>query len=726
MATLDVWLQLEAQPWDVCPKRPTDRSTAEGVLPVASLQHAFLRSPVTGRTRTAIVNVPMPGGALLLRRYSEGWRAPDDRKVNPWDLNEPDPTDAGTMGTIPGALIECDVGDIVRVHFRNMDFRAKNPPAPWEHPASVESLPVECRTHSLHAHGFVYAREHDGAYPLTPPDPTQPVDANEIVNWNFVGVKRFKQGDRVPPGGTFVYTWEARAATSAGTWFYHDHSICSHDNTARGAIGLIVIHNPDDAENEVEITPERLPGGSWLGTPLTEACYPVGLVPILPYALALLGGDVQAASDAGAAHARTPAQVANGAAYAGDTARGAGEAGPVRTLSGDRVIRWGGIAVELDDTYTAMKRICIDVYRDPPDQALCLLLFHEMPGVGMCINGRKYLGNTPTLLAGPGTRLRFGVLGTGDAFHTFHIHGHRWVVPGPAGTTRAAIEQSAQVQATSPFEDTKVFGPASSFTFTIDAAPSPMRPDPPVGEWHMHCHVDHHMMEGMVGSLLIVNGGEVAFPLPVGRGCPPPMQEPAPVPEVPARVHDVQITAGQFQPNWIYVGPGDKVRWTNTDQRSSHSVEAHDNSWGSNNLAPGQTYVHTFSKLGVHPYRCLVHASHGKTHTGNEQNRGTVEVKVGAGSGTSPSSPAAGPTTHQVQISSTGFSPGSITIKAGDSVNWTNQDSSAHSATADDHSWATPTLTTGKAFSRTFTTPGAIPYHCHIHHEMTAKIQVNP
>src|SRR5689334_6154689 len=115
MATLDLWIQLETQPWDVCPNRPIDRSTAEGVLPLLMLKQAFLHSPVTRRRRTASVNVPLPGGALILRRYTENWRAPDDRKVNPWDLNEPDPTDAGTMGTIPGAVIECNVGDTLRV-----------------------------------------------------------------------------------------------------------------------------------------------------------------------------------------------------------------------------------------------------------------------------------------------------------------------------------------------------------------------------------------------------------------------------------------------------------------------------------------------------------------------------------------------------------------------------------------------------------------------------------
>jgi hypothetical protein len=28
-----------------------------------------------------------------------------------------------------------------------------------------------------------------------------------------------------------------------------------------------------------------------------------------------------------------------------------------------------------------------------------------------------------------------------------------------------------------------------------------------LGEWHMHCHIPMHMMSGMMGSLLVVNGG---------------------------------------------------------------------------------------------------------------------------------------------------------------------------------------------------------------------------
>lgn len=108
----------------------------------------MLTSPETGITHTRRMYNPLRSGAtvadaLIFRRYTANWAAPDDRKVNPWDLNEPDPTDSGTMGTIPGAVIECNVGDRVIVHFRNKDFRA--------------AKGVLDRCHSMHPHGFVFA-----------------------------------------------------------------------------------------------------------------------------------------------------------------------------------------------------------------------------------------------------------------------------------------------------------------------------------------------------------------------------------------------------------------------------------------------------------------------------------------------------------------------------------------------------------------------------------------
>src|SRR5438093_8712129 len=169
MATIELWIQIENHAWDVAP-RNINRMTGETMgLGIPKT----LNSPETGATRTNVLMYkPLSEDAVILRRYTKDWAAPEDRKINPWDLNEPDPTDAGTMGTIPGATIECNVGDTVRVHFRNMDLRT-TPAAPWER---GQPLAVLKRTHSLHTHGFTFPAKYDGAYPLSPPDVGQPIE----------------------------------------------------------------------------------------------------------------------------------------------------------------------------------------------------------------------------------------------------------------------------------------------------------------------------------------------------------------------------------------------------------------------------------------------------------------------------------------------------------------------------------------------------------------------
>src|SRR5205085_2539219 len=141
-------------------------------------------------------------------------------------------------------------------------------------PADIP-LPVEKRTHSLHPHGFVFAPQHDGAFPLSPPDPAQSILPAEAAAWSSIGVTGIKKGDRVPPTGSFTYVWNTFGwPTTAGVWLYHDHSICDMDNTELGALGLIVIHNAQDP-NDVDI---RLPAAQQdqTGTTLDPAFLPGG------------------------------------------------------------------------------------------------------------------------------------------------------------------------------------------------------------------------------------------------------------------------------------------------------------------------------------------------------------------------------------------------------------------------------------------------------------------
>lgn len=80
---------------------------------------------------------------------------------------------------------------------------------------------------------------------------------------------------------------------------------------------------------------------------------------------------------------------------------------------------------------------------------------------------------------------------------------------------------------------------------------------------------------------------------------------------------------------------------------------------------------------------------------------------------------------NSVEISNFAFSPATLTIKAGDTVVWTNQDSVSHTVTSDSGSeLGSSTLGNGQTYSRTFNTAGTYSYHCSIHTYMKAKIIV--
>ena len=392
----DVWIQPENHYWDLCPHdlgrdrmtRMTAQQRPGGAAPVMKT----LTSPVTGNHHDQQMFQPLDGEALLFRRYTPNWAAPDDRKVNPWDLNEPDPTDNGTMGTIPGPVIELNVGDAMTVHFRNLDMRTRTvttiqelvifpnvegvfQPFPFFPPIDIDqfipnvtTMPLDPlkRTHSVHPHGVVFASTSDGAYPLSPPDPgnlvpvgpqADPILEMDRIAWTSAGFAEGspKQGDRVPAGGIFTFSWQTLGwPTTAGVWLYHDHSICDDDNIGLGAIGIIVVHNTEALDpGEVIATNADFPGGSPIGSPVDAT-----------------------------GHYRTP----------------------------------------------------------PNGKAQYLQLFHSLMGGGMLINGRKYLGQTPTMVAGQLTRMRFGVVGMGSDTHTFHL---QW---SPLGDSRRSRHSGKRQQ----------------------------------------------------------------------------------------------------------------------------------------------------------------------------------------------------------------------------------------------------------------------------------------
>lgn len=76
-------------------------------------------------------------------------------------------------------------------------------------------------------------------------------------------------------------------------------------------------------------------------------------------------------------------------------------------------------------------------------------------------------------------------------------------------------------------------------------------------------------------------------------------------------------------------------------------------------------------------------------------------------------------------LSTAAYAPNPVTIKVGDSVNWVNNDSIAHTSTANNGTtFSSGTIAPGGSFKTTFTTAGSFAYHCAFHPGMVGTVTV--
>jgi FtsP/CotA-like multicopper oxidase with cupredoxin domain len=97
-----------------------------------------------------------------------------------------------------------------------------------------------------------------------------------------------------------------------------------------------------------------------------------------------------------------------------------------------------------------------------------------------------------------GELVEFAVIGFGNDFHTFHLHGHNWA-NNRTGLLRTTLDPVDVI-------DNRTLGPADTFGFTIVAGAS-VGP----GDWMLHCHVQLHSDSGMTTFLHVL--GEAGDPL---------------------------------------------------------------------------------------------------------------------------------------------------------------------------------------------------------------------
>ncbi|MBY8883085.1 multicopper oxidase domain-containing protein [Actinacidiphila acidipaludis] len=114
--------------------------------------------------------------AVGYRAYTPNWGSPLP--------GDPAVDGIGPNTGIPGPVLRGQVGDVIRVHFRNNDAHYQWP-------------------HSMHPHGVRYTPDNDGG-------------------WMADDAK--KPGTAVAYGDTYTYTWECTPG-SVGSWPYHDHAV---------------------------------------------------------------------------------------------------------------------------------------------------------------------------------------------------------------------------------------------------------------------------------------------------------------------------------------------------------------------------------------------------------------------------------------------------------------------------------------------------------------------
>ena len=81
-----------------------------------------------------------------------------------------------------------------------------------------------------------------------------------------------------------------------------------------------------------------------------------------------------------------------------------------------------------------------------------------------------------------------------------------------------------------------------------------------------------------------------------------------------------------------------------------------------------------------------------------------------------------------ISIMGSAFIPSTVNITAGQSIQWTNNDSIAHTVTGTSPPWSgggTP-LSHGQTVTCTFSVAGDFSYHCAFHQSMIGSVKVNP
>jgi plastocyanin len=184
----------------------------------------------------------------------------------------------------------------------------------------------------------------------------------------------------------------------------------------------------------------------------------------------------------------------------------------------------------------------------------------------------------------------------------------------------------------------------------------------------------------------------------------------------------VRIRDGVLDPMRLVVAPGTTVTWVN-DAGDRHRMRSQSGptEFDSGNLEPGESFSVMFTREGTWSYL-------DERDDDDSSYWGTVVVREGAPSGDGGSGGGGGtnpaPAPEAITMADRAFRPRSITVDAGATVRWRNDDDREHTVTSTDRAFDSGVLNPGQAFSTTLATAGTYSYLCAIHPEMTGSITV--
>jgi FtsP/CotA-like multicopper oxidase with cupredoxin domain len=233
------------------------------------------------------------------------------------------------------------------------------------------------------------------------------------------------------------------------------------------------------------------------------------------------------------------------------------------------------------------------------------------------INGRMH-GAIPPLRLARDERILLRIIHAGAIPHPMHTHGHSFTVVATDGNPVPAIARLTK--------DTLLIGPAERYDLAITGN------NP--GVWMVHCHIEHHMANGMMTTLWY-DGEQPAGPYgafqdapsshsddsmtAVGTSstmdgmamAPDATAEPASTqPPVDGNAFEIAMIDDRFDPASATITTGTTVTWVNKG-RDWHSVAAFDGSFESGKIAPGELFTYQFTTSGTYQYLCKHHGMQG-------------------------------------------------------------------------------------------------------------------